>query len=709
MPQTNNITIQFKPDGDDKLLKALKNLAAAQRTLNKEIHKAGNAVDKQRQRVEKNSDQLKKNNTLVNQAKAGIAQYRNTLLLAAFAMGLFSKTVGRLTSLFAEQEAAEKKLSTALGFTSQALLDFASAQQQITTFGDEVTIAAMAQAAAFTKNEDAIKQMTIAAQNLAAGRGMDLNTAMDLISKSVFSSTNALSRYGIEIGKTNSRSERLNSILQKVNQQYGGQASAQVDTYAGATQQLANTWGDLGEKFGAVLAEGLLPLVKALNGLATILQALSPVLGLIIQSFTAIGLALLLTSQRLAAVALNAKKTATAFFTLNKGTKALTVGIKGLRGVLSFGLFFLIDGVSKLMGNYSKETESAKVETVQLVEGIRDLSREFASRTTMKQLKELMNLTDDLISSFSTLTEEEKKLIERGNLGFVFDEGGLESYRNQVKIVTEELDRLRGNFTGQISKIIDPKHNEKIEALEKELAILEGLINKEEKLIALGLNKKKIQEKIDALELENLSFVSAIIPRLELQNELLENKNKFSGAELELENLLSDARARGIDTKTLDIDSIKKLINEKTKLTNVMKTELFITSSFNKAILDGINNNARFAESFANMVKKMAAEITAHMVTFMLFKTLMPGSSLFAGFTNPLQYAISQLTGTSPVGAGSAMQGVALESQNAAMQGGSGSIVVNFSGNVLSQDFIENDAIPAIKQAVRRGADIGVS
>ena len=40
---------------------------------------------------------------------------------------------------------------------------------------------------------------------------------------------------------------------------------------------------------------------------------------------------------------------------------------------------------------------------------------------------------------------------------------------------------------------------------------------------------------------------------------------------------------------------------------------------------------------------------------------------------------------------------------------GSSPITINFSGNVLSQDFIENEAIPQIKEAVRRGADLGVA
>jgi len=35
-------------------------------------------------------------------------------------------------------------------------------------------------------------------------------------------------------------------------------------------------------------------------------------------------------------------------------------------------------------------------------------------------------------------------------------------------------------------------------------------------------------------------------------------------------------------------------------------------------------------------------------------------------------------------------------------------ININMSGNILSQDFIEEEAIPAIKEAIRRGADIGI-
>ena len=40
--------------------------------------------------------------------------------------------------------------------------------------------------------------------------------------------------------------------------------------------------------------------------------------------------------------------------------------------------------------------------------------------------------------------------------------------------------------------------------------------------------------------------------------------------------------------------------------------------------------------------------------------------------------------------------------------GRKGGVNITFSGNVMSQDFIENEAIPKIKEAIRKGGDIGI-
>ena len=58
----------------------------------------------------------------------------------------------------------------------------------------------------------------------------------------------------------------------------------------------------------------------------------------------------------------------------------------------------------------------------------------------------------------------------------------------------------------------------------------------------------------------------------------------------------------------------------------------------------------------------------------------------------------------------SAVESVGLETMNRINQGGgTGTVNISFEGNVLSTDFIEDEAIPQIKEALRRGEDIGVS
>ena len=56
-----------------------------------------------------------------------------------------------------------------------------------------------------------------------------------------------------------------------------------------------------------------------------------------------------------------------------------------------------------------------------------------------------------------------------------------------------------------------------------------------------------------------------------------------------------------------------------------------------------------------------------------------------------------------------AVDTIGVENLNRMNRGVGGAINVSFNGNVLSDDFIESEAIPKIREAIRRGSDIGVS
>ena len=180
--------------------------------------------------------------------------------------------------LAGEQEAAIKQLTTATGTNAKGLIAQAAALQQVTTYGDEAIIRAQALISAFVDDEEQVKKATAATLDLAAAKGMDLTAAADLVSKTLGSSTNAMSRYGIQVEGAVGSSERLESLTSSVAKVFGGQAAAAAKTMTGRMQQAKNAVGDAGEAFGDILApavEGAAGIIKnAAGGLGSFLQTL---------------------------------------------------------------------------------------------------------------------------------------------------------------------------------------------------------------------------------------------------------------------------------------------------------------------------------------------------------------------------------------------------------------------------------------------------
>jgi len=82
---------------------------------------------------------------------------------------------------------------------------------------------------------------------------MDLKAAGDLVAKTLGSSTNAMSRYGIQVEGAVGSTERLESLTNNVSTLFGGQAKAQAETYAGSVEQMKNSLGDMAEQIGAIM------------------------------------------------------------------------------------------------------------------------------------------------------------------------------------------------------------------------------------------------------------------------------------------------------------------------------------------------------------------------------------------------------------------------------------------------------------------------
>jgi len=194
------------------------------------------------------------------------AVLRSKLLIIAFAIMLVKNSIGKLVTAQGEQELAEKKLASSIGRRSTELLKFASIQQKVTAFGDEETITAMSLIGAYTDNEEAIKKLTVASMDLASAKGMDLATATDLVAKSVFSSTNALSRYGVTVEGNVGSTDRLNMATESLAKMYGGQAKAQAETMTNQLKSAGNAVGDTAEAVGRFLSPAIIRIAKNFRG-----------------------------------------------------------------------------------------------------------------------------------------------------------------------------------------------------------------------------------------------------------------------------------------------------------------------------------------------------------------------------------------------------------------------------------------------------------
>ncbi len=332
-------------------------------------------------------------------------------------VGAVQQTFGKSIQLYGVQEKAEKQLQTALGYTSQALLDYATAMQRKTTHGDEEIIKAQSLIASFVKEESQIKALTKASLDLADAKGMSLEAAADLLTKSVSSSTNAMSRYGIEITGVAGSSERLQSAVDSVNKAFGGQAEALAETNIGSLEQFENLIGDVQEKSGKLIVEGIKPIVKELGEFFKNLDKINPqltgvvtavgMLGGAVVTLNATGLMPLifnfgvlktsLISSRYQMVLMRNSGYATA-----GGFRAAGIAAKGLFSSLGpitwaiIGITALVEVVN-LLGNKTEKATSAMDDSII---GLR------------AEQKEFKHLTDKLTDTNRSLNNRKQKLID---------------------------------------------------------------------------------------------------------------------------------------------------------------------------------------------------------------------------------------------------------------------------------------------------------
>lgn len=225
-----------------------KRLASIYRDNKKALEEADSAVQKATGGLRNQQNGM---SSLINAGKSLIAGYVGIQgAIKAFHFAMES------VDAFRVQERAIASLNTTLKNTgvytaeySANIQKLASEIQGYSNYGDEAIIKAQALGQSFAGQVPFTENATKAVVDFAAATGMDLEQAFTLVGKSIGSNTNALGRYGVELQKGMTDSQKMEAITKQLGDRYKGQAAQMAD----AGTQLKNSIGDMKESFGAIL------------------------------------------------------------------------------------------------------------------------------------------------------------------------------------------------------------------------------------------------------------------------------------------------------------------------------------------------------------------------------------------------------------------------------------------------------------------------
>jgi len=193
----------------------------------------------------------------------------------------------------AKLDAVMTATGRAAGFTTEQLVGLADQLQSVTKFESETTQEAMAIIATFKNiRGDIFIEATKAAQDMATVMGTDLSGASMQVAKALndpLKGMTALSRAGVSF--TEQQEEMINAliksgdvmgaqrvILKELQSEFGGAAEKIGGTFSGQMEILKNRFGDISESIGEMLIPWLQELSPMMDGLATVIENLIPVI-----------------------------------------------------------------------------------------------------------------------------------------------------------------------------------------------------------------------------------------------------------------------------------------------------------------------------------------------------------------------------------------------------------------------------------------------
>lgn len=134
---------------------------------------------------------------------------------------------------------------------SQSFQNFADQLEQTTGVQDDIILKNSALLVSLGHlSGEGLQKATTAALDLSKGMQIDLSTAFDIVTKAASGNVGMLSKYGLEVRKGATDSEKFAAALDFINSKFGGMAAGSINTFQGALSRVNNSLDKVFEEIG---------------------------------------------------------------------------------------------------------------------------------------------------------------------------------------------------------------------------------------------------------------------------------------------------------------------------------------------------------------------------------------------------------------------------------------------------------------------------
>jgi len=173
-----------------------------------------------------------------------------------------------LIEAYSRQELAERKLQAAVARNPymddksvRRLKEYANELQALTNVSDDVVLSEAGMLAALGYSEDQITRNISAAADLSAVLGIDLHSAVRMLTQAQEGNTSQLARYIPQIRNLTEEQLAAGGAVDLVATQFKGMAEQMADTTDGSMKRFGNALGDLKEAMGESFAKAARPVL----------------------------------------------------------------------------------------------------------------------------------------------------------------------------------------------------------------------------------------------------------------------------------------------------------------------------------------------------------------------------------------------------------------------------------------------------------------